>query len=170
MSRLHGSVLPSLRKASATSLLKTDRFWVNLWKEEERARAVARPRIYEPLDAKATVEFRTLESALYPGWAPSSHFHCHQHLFSPSPSGKQGLPKNTLWTFWGSPFCLTEDLGMEQAVKGTCPESIQLGLVLPKPTLVTPWNTVATGMTDDVHSNGTAFECYHFSIKGWCSR
>lgn len=67
MSRLHGSVLPSLRKASATSLLKTDRFWVNLWKEEERARAVARPRIYEPLDAKATVEFRTLERALYPG-------------------------------------------------------------------------------------------------------
>lgn len=30
------SVLPSLRRASATSLLKTERFWVNLWEEEER--------------------------------------------------------------------------------------------------------------------------------------
>lgn len=36
MSRLHDSVLPSQRRASATSLLKTERFWVNLWEEEER--------------------------------------------------------------------------------------------------------------------------------------
>lgn len=44
MSRLHGSLLPSLRRASATSLLKTDRFWVNLRKKEERLGAVGRPR------------------------------------------------------------------------------------------------------------------------------
>lgn len=31
-----GSGLPSLRRASAMSLLKTERFWVNLWEKEER--------------------------------------------------------------------------------------------------------------------------------------
>lgn len=67
ISRLHSSVLPSVRRASATSLLKTDRFWVNLWKKEERLRAVTRRGLYEPLEGKGTVELRTLERAPGPG-------------------------------------------------------------------------------------------------------
>lgn len=66
MSGLHGSELPSLRRASATSLLKTDRFWVNLGKEKERLRELARQRLFEPLLDDAP-DFSTTERAPDPG-------------------------------------------------------------------------------------------------------
>lgn len=110
ISRLHGSVLPSVRRASATSLLKTDRFWVNLWKEEERPRPVARRKLYEPLEDKATVELRTLERAPGPGWAPASRLHCSHYFWPPtppsppSPARKQGLPPYIPRPIWGVHF------------------------------------------------------------------
>lgn len=94
MSRLHGSVLPSLRRASATSLLKTDRFWVNLWKKEERPGAVARRRWCAPVEDKATVELRTLERAPDAGRAPPSHLHCGHNLSATNIPSRFPLSEN----------------------------------------------------------------------------
>lgn len=73
MSRPHGSVLPSLRRASATSLLKTDRFWVNLRREEARAWGNGKATAARTAGGQSRVEFRTLERARAPGCAPSAH-------------------------------------------------------------------------------------------------
>lgn len=101
MSRPHGSAPPSPRRASATSLLNTDRFWVNLQEEEEGAQGSGWAEAAPTSGSQSNGGDQHLGEGPRSGWAEASS---HSN-WRTSPSQKTKVTTQPTLTILRGAFC-----------------------------------------------------------------